>query len=457
MLREIFGRDMDSRDAEVQTRIAQKLLKQANDPNNDATSRYVALHQAAVFAARSGDAPTAMSALDQMEKQYRAQTAAIRLQVLAHAQRAARAPEEHAQVAQSFANLVFVAISEDDFEVANQAVRNATSSGSRSRNRDLITQLRQLTPLVRDAEQRYRAVRVAFGTLESNPDDPQANLAVGRYLCFVKADWDAGLPHLARGGDTGLSAAAQTDLANPSQEESMIALADAWYDLSEKEDEEQAKAALLLRAGQYYAKALPTLGGFAKARAERRIEEAEKAGIATAQALPSIIIQPAAVVPTESFISSPSGHYGGEHADRRSTLSEGNYWDERHRGKQIMWQLQLVEPVILTRYRLVVKGWSRDANHHPHAWVFKGSKDGQTWVELDKKEFEASPLLDAEVSPGNAKRTDFEFENTEPYHYFRFVFEPTKNDYYGGVFSVRVDLPEINLRDIPVKNPDAEE
>lgn len=275
MLREIFGRDMDSRDAEVQTRIAQQLLKQADDPNNDATSRYVALHQAAVFAARSGDAPTAMSALDQMEKQYRAQTAPIRLQVLTHAQRAARAPEEHAQVAQSFANLVFVAIREDDFEVANQAVRNATSSGSRSRNRDLITQLRQLTPLVRDAEHRFRAVSGAFETLESNPDDPQANLAAGRYLCFVKGDWDAGLPHLAKAADKDTAALAQTDLNEPQETESQIAMGDAWFDFAQKQDDETAKGMILVRAGVYYRKASPQLGGMAKMRVQRRVEEIE--------------------------------------------------------------------------------------------------------------------------------------------------------------------------------------
>jgi hypothetical protein len=41
-------------------------------------------------------------------------------------------------------------------------------------------------------------------TLETKPDDPEANEAVGKFLCFVKSDWERGLPHLAKSKDQKL-------------------------------------------------------------------------------------------------------------------------------------------------------------------------------------------------------------------------------------------------------------
>ncbi|MBI3877243.1 MAG: hypothetical protein HY300_15015, partial [Verrucomicrobia bacterium] len=40
--------------------------------------------------------------------------------------------------------------------------------------------------------------------LAITPDDPGANLAVGQFLCFVKGDWESGLPLLAKSDDNVL-------------------------------------------------------------------------------------------------------------------------------------------------------------------------------------------------------------------------------------------------------------
>ena len=53
---------------------------------------------------------------------------------------------------------------------------------------------------------RYRKI------LEKSPEDPEANTALGKYLCFIAADWDAGLPYLSRGKDKMLADFAQFEL-----------------------------------------------------------------------------------------------------------------------------------------------------------------------------------------------------------------------------------------------------
>jgi hypothetical protein len=71
--------------------------------------------------------------------------------------------------------------------------------------------------------------------LEKSPDDQEANQALGRYLCFCRADWDAGLPFLAKGKDKGLTEFAQHELGTlelPSLKDSP--LTGATFDCGEK-------------------------------------------------------------------------------------------------------------------------------------------------------------------------------------------------------------------------------
>lgn len=53
------------------------------------------------------------------------------------------------------------------------------------------------------------AVKKAELKLAEKPDDPEANLTLGKYLAFVKGDWEGAIPHLSMGSDAILKAAAE--------------------------------------------------------------------------------------------------------------------------------------------------------------------------------------------------------------------------------------------------------
>jgi len=69
--------------------------------------------------------------------------------------------------------------------------------------------------------------------LEKNPDDQEAALQVGRHLCFVKADWDAGLPILAKGKDKALADLAQFELGTGEPKNEAL-LTGATFDFGEQ-------------------------------------------------------------------------------------------------------------------------------------------------------------------------------------------------------------------------------
>src|SRR6185503_725454 len=119
---------------------------------------------------------------------------------------------------------------------------------------------------------RHAAVAAAEKILASNPEDPAANAVVGLFTCVILGDWEKGLPLVTKGPDGPFKAAAQKDLAAPSDAAAQVAVGDAWWDLQEKETG-AAKSGLRKRAADWYGKAAPGLTGLTKIRVEKRIVE----------------------------------------------------------------------------------------------------------------------------------------------------------------------------------------
>jgi len=124
-------------------------------------------------------------------------------------------------------------------------------------------------------ERRVReAIHAAQERLSANPDDAEACLTVGRWLCFDQGEWDRGLALLAKGSDDVLKSLAAGDLsADPTRAESRVARGDAWWDAAEKATA-QVRTTWRQRAGQWYQDALAELTGSKKAMLERRLAQA---------------------------------------------------------------------------------------------------------------------------------------------------------------------------------------
>ena len=64
--------------------------------------------------------------------------------------------------------------------------------------------------------------------LETNSNDADANLALGRFYALARGDWDRGLPLLAKGNDAPLKSLATADLATPADGNAAAELADRY-------------------------------------------------------------------------------------------------------------------------------------------------------------------------------------------------------------------------------------
>jgi len=80
-----------------------------------------------------------------------------------------------------------------------------------------------------------KKVEPSMKKLEQTPDDPEANEAVGRFLCYVKGDWKGGLPLLEKAKDTELRALAARDKGvDPADSALHAALGDDWWKVASK-------------------------------------------------------------------------------------------------------------------------------------------------------------------------------------------------------------------------------
>jgi hypothetical protein len=123
---------------------------------------------------------------------------------------------------------------------------------------------------IADVRREFDKQKAAFEALRMNPADPEANLSVGRYLCFLKNNWDTGLPMLAKGSDAFLKELAAKELANPTDPTAQLRLADGWWDQIAKQSS-AAHSILEDHAGGWYQKALPSLSDADRVRAESRM------------------------------------------------------------------------------------------------------------------------------------------------------------------------------------------
>jgi hypothetical protein len=114
-------------------------------------------------------------------------------------------------------------------------------------------------------------VKKAVATLKEKPDDPAANLAVGRYRCFTQGRWAEGVKLLARGSDPRLKAAAELEQAPLPDGAVLAKVGDAWWDFAQEATDPSDKWAAEARARSWYGRAVGDLTGFPLARAQSRL------------------------------------------------------------------------------------------------------------------------------------------------------------------------------------------
>ena len=268
LVQDTFKDDLDSTDKKA---VAKKLFKQLEALKSEPAAQYALLTMVKDMASEAGDGPLSFGAIDKMADRFQIDPFAMKGEILASFSKSARSVAAHRAVAERTLAVMDDALGENNFDAASQLGKLALSEATRSRAKEPTQQARVRLKELEQAKKAFTEIESAIETLKGNPDDPDTNSIVGRYTCFVKGDWDRGLPMLAKGSDETLRSLARKDMRRPTVPGDQVVLADGWYDLADSE-RGSAKKHIQLRAAHWYWLAAPNVKGLEKTKIERRMK-----------------------------------------------------------------------------------------------------------------------------------------------------------------------------------------
>lgn len=273
-IRRVFAADFSAADKpDAKRRLSETLLNQALETKDDPPTQFELLAEARDLALDAGDVPLFARAIDALADRFIVDRLNMQADCLQQAQRRVRAATVLPALAAKGLQLAQAAIQAERLREA-ETLLEATKDFAR-RGKD-TPRLKEAVALGRDLEamkQTQQLAKLAEKTLATKPDDPEANLTRGKYLCFMKGDWAAGLPRLAQGSDPAFKKLAAAEAVAPAAAPEQMALADLWWERAANVDEDLQRA-VRNRAVHWYRTALPNLTGLNKVRVERRLQEA---------------------------------------------------------------------------------------------------------------------------------------------------------------------------------------
>lgn len=276
--------------------LATKLLVLGIATRDDAPARFVLFREARDLAAQAGDITRALRAVDEMARYFTIDALAMKTAVFTTLADGAKTPSTAKSLVDAVLDVVDDALATDQYEVSRRLVTLTQGLARKSGDKELLARVEGRGKEIRIMEEEHPGIRQAIEVLKDKPDDPDANLTMGRFLCLIKGSWHQGLPHLAKGSEPTLRALAAQESTNPPDSATQLDLGDAWWDLIEENDDNlevrlalqiaglktwwellsldhtRVKPQMQRRAYYWYQQAAPRLGGLTRARVESRMK-----------------------------------------------------------------------------------------------------------------------------------------------------------------------------------------
>jgi hypothetical protein len=279
-IKDLFKAEYAKKTAADRQALAVALLDKAGRVGDDAGGLWVLYREAQDVAVLAGDAKTAMLAVDAAAQRFDIDAFAMKSVALAAIGKAAKSTDEISQLIDAMNRLIDELIASDVYEAADKTAAAAVGLAKRSAQPMLVQKTAMRAKEVSEAKSKFQSMKGSLETLAKSPDDPRANGEMGQFLCFVKSNWDMGLRFLAKGPDGPFKSLSAKEMAAPTGAAELVAIADEWCSLAEKDKSPLKRTPMLAHASTIYEQALPDSSGVLKAKIEKRLGELDPALLA---------------------------------------------------------------------------------------------------------------------------------------------------------------------------------
>lgn len=227
------------------------------------------------LAIKAGDADLAFQAIDGLNSYFAVDGWGLKAHSLSQLSHQAKTPQLRKEVATQALAMTDSALAAEHYDAAvelSAVAATMSESVGEPLLKDQAHEARAKAQRMQNAAQEFKTAKEK---LAAHPGDAEASLAIGRFLCFQKDDWKAGLPFLAHGSDTTLKGLAEQEATPPTAPPEQAKLADAWWAAAEKSGDKNSPFVkpLFARAKYWYHEAIPGLSGLALEKAQKRSSE----------------------------------------------------------------------------------------------------------------------------------------------------------------------------------------
>lgn len=272
LIQNIFKSDYVDATPHGRSALAKKLLQQGVQTNDDPPGKFVLLTQCVDASIPAGEPKILTQAIDALAQDFPIDGPAMKTKAYQQICASCWTPIQSEQLADSCINAIQQAIAADEYDNAIQLQSIGQGAANHSQQVDLSRQFQQLHSEVLDIRQQFAQAKLAMARLQKSPDNSHACTQAGSFLCFVKADWNAGLPVLAHGDDPMLASAAKLDLSANQNPQALARAADAWWQISITRPELEREH-LQTHAANYYHLAIFNLDGLSKTIAAQHLAD----------------------------------------------------------------------------------------------------------------------------------------------------------------------------------------
>jgi peptidyl-prolyl cis-trans isomerase B (cyclophilin B) len=261
-LKKEFKTEFGAKDADTRRKLARTLLDRAA-ADGDAATRYAGFELVQALAEELHDVRLAVDGAHGMGRVFQVPPAAKALAAVGAATRNAKDQATFADGAAACVDIAGDALSFDDATTAGSAISDARHLATSAKLGGLAARVAELSEFVAsfrrmasaavDAAKPADPAAGAGGTAAAGPSLHEVQ---GRLAAFGRGDWAQGLPLLGESTDPALKDAAAKDVSAGTEPAARGDVADAWWQLAQKEKDALARARMLARAAAVY-EALP--------------------------------------------------------------------------------------------------------------------------------------------------------------------------------------------------------
>ncbi|HVE41926.1 MAG TPA: hypothetical protein VNM14_18675 [Planctomycetota bacterium] len=253
-------------------KLGRRLLDQAVDTKDDLALRFVLFREACEAATRAGDLETLLRGIDEVHGGFHVVGLSLKEPYLLKMEPALSKPDDLKRLAEVLVRLAQEAVDLDQYDVAGKAAQSSQSSARKAKDAALAARADAAGKSVNEMKAAFEKARKAEELLASAPDDANANLVWGEWLCFQKGRWDRGLGFLTKAPNSPVRTMALKEFSGSAELNSLMELADGWWDLAEREPRPSRRVQLLVHARSIYTAALSKSSGEIRAKIGKRLE-----------------------------------------------------------------------------------------------------------------------------------------------------------------------------------------